>query len=83
MLGAVRFRFPVMTLFFRVLTVSAQGTSWGIAIVVLALGMYGGLFTFPMQWRYLQALIAPGLYRTEVGIRLRRSSFPWSPRGPC
>lgn len=61
MIAGVRFRFPVVTAFLRVLTVSAQGTSWAIAIGVLALGIYGGWFHFPAQWQYLAALVAPGV----------------------
>lgn len=60
MIGAVRFRFPVMTRFLKILTVTGQGSSWGIAVVVLWAGSYTGLIHFPMQWRYLNALLAPG-----------------------
>ncbi len=76
MLGAVRFRFPVLTLFFRVLTVTGQGTSWGIAIALLAPAIYFGLVHFPSQILYLQALVAPGFAWILIKAMKRRWRRP-------
>lgn len=61
MLAVARRRHPALTAFLRVMTVTGEGRSWGVLVVVLWLGIYLDLVRFPEREFTLFATLSPGI----------------------
>lgn len=71
-------RRPLLTAFFRVVTLSGEGRFWGLFIVILGLGIYFNFLRFPHREFTLFAAFAPGI----AWVFVRTLKRQWRRRRP-